>query len=117
MYCLCSKNKGADQLCSYCEADLHLCFHPGKNLVSHDAAHIDETLTVLHSIHKESKSLGKRVESINWNNKVTPICCTIKDNSFDMQVQLENINNYAQYWFYDIFIIPCLSSYNLQYIQ
>ena len=23
---LCSENKGADQLCSYCTADLHLCF-------------------------------------------------------------------------------------------
>ena len=26
MYYLCSKNKGADQLRSYCEADLRLCF-------------------------------------------------------------------------------------------
>ena len=25
-----SKNKGTDQLCSYCKADLHLCFHIGK---------------------------------------------------------------------------------------
>ena len=28
-YCPCSENKGADQLCSYCEADLRLCFHIG----------------------------------------------------------------------------------------
>ena len=27
----CSENKGADQLCSYCEAALRLCFHIGKN--------------------------------------------------------------------------------------
>ena len=27
-----SKNKRADQLCRYCTADLHLCFHVGKNL-------------------------------------------------------------------------------------
>ena len=27
------KNKGADQLCSYCTADLCLCFRIGKNLV------------------------------------------------------------------------------------
>ena len=27
MYYLCSENKGADQLCSYCTADMHLCFH------------------------------------------------------------------------------------------
>ena len=26
MYCLCSKNKGADQLRGYREADLRLCF-------------------------------------------------------------------------------------------
>ena len=26
LYYLCSDNKGADQLCSYCEADLYLCF-------------------------------------------------------------------------------------------
>ena len=25
-YCLCIKNKGADQPCSYCDADLCLCF-------------------------------------------------------------------------------------------
>ena len=29
----CSENKGADQLCSYCTADLHLCFCIGKNPV------------------------------------------------------------------------------------
>ena len=28
-----SDNKGADQLCSYCEADLHLCFRICKTLV------------------------------------------------------------------------------------
>ena len=26
LYCPCSENKGADQLCSYCEANLHLYF-------------------------------------------------------------------------------------------
>ena len=26
LYYLCSKNKGADQLLSYCAADLHVCF-------------------------------------------------------------------------------------------
>ena len=28
-----SKNKDADQVCSYCTAHLRLCFHKGKNLV------------------------------------------------------------------------------------
>ena len=30
MFCPCSENKGADQLCSYCEADLRLCFRISK---------------------------------------------------------------------------------------
>ena len=33
MYYLFSENKGLDQLRSYCEADLRLCFCIGKNLV------------------------------------------------------------------------------------
>ena len=33
MYCLCSKNKGADQLRGYCEADLRLCFRICKKPV------------------------------------------------------------------------------------
>ena len=31
LYYLSSENKGADQLFSYCTADLHLCFHICKN--------------------------------------------------------------------------------------
>ena len=33
MYYPCGENKGADQLRSYCEADLRLCFRIGKNPV------------------------------------------------------------------------------------
>ena len=33
LYYLCSENKGADQLCGYCEADLRLCFHICKMFV------------------------------------------------------------------------------------
>ena len=40
LYYLCSENKGADQLCSYCTADLRLCFRICKFLVSYYAAHI-----------------------------------------------------------------------------
>ena len=39
LYYLCSKNKGADQLCGYCEADLRLCFAYAKSQFSHDEAH------------------------------------------------------------------------------
>ena len=39
LYYPCSENKGADQLCSYCEANLHLFFRIGKNhfLMTHAA--------------------------------------------------------------------------------
>ena len=33
LYYPCSENKGADQLRSYCEADLRLCFRIDKNLI------------------------------------------------------------------------------------
>ena len=35
-----SENKGTDQLCSYCTADLRLCFRICKKFFSYDAAHI-----------------------------------------------------------------------------
>ena len=37
LYYLCSENKGADQLRSYCAADLRLCFRICKKRFSHDA--------------------------------------------------------------------------------
>ena len=40
MYHPSGENKGADQLCSYCTADLRLCFRICKLLVSHAAAQI-----------------------------------------------------------------------------
>ena len=47
MYYPCSENKGADQLRSFCEADLHLCFRIGKIPFSHDAAHLFDINTSL----------------------------------------------------------------------
>ena len=41
LYYLCSESKGADQLRSFCEADLRLCFRIGKNsFFFHDATQI-----------------------------------------------------------------------------
>ena len=40
LYYLSSKNKGADQLCSYCTADLQLCFCICQIRFSHDKAHL-----------------------------------------------------------------------------
>ena len=39
LYYLCSENIDADQLCSYCAADLRLCFRICENHVFYDAAH------------------------------------------------------------------------------
>ena len=40
LYFLWRENKGADQLCSYCTADLRLCFHKGKIRFPHDEGHM-----------------------------------------------------------------------------
>ena len=42
LYYLCSKNQGADQLCSYFTADLRLCFCIGENLVFSKCGSYDE---------------------------------------------------------------------------
>ena len=39
LYYTSSENKGTDQLCSYCTADLRLCFHIDKIRFSYDVAH------------------------------------------------------------------------------
>ena len=36
----CSENKGTDQLCSYCTADLRFCFRIGKIPFSYKTAHL-----------------------------------------------------------------------------
>ena len=42
LYYLCGENKGADQLCGYCAADLRLCFRIyAKRSSSHDADQMD----------------------------------------------------------------------------
>ena len=40
LYYMCNKNKGADQLRSYCKADMRLCFRICKLLISQEVAHI-----------------------------------------------------------------------------
>ena len=44
LYYLCCENKGADQLRSCCEADLHFAFAYAKCWFSHDAPH-------MHALH------------------------------------------------------------------
>ena len=43
LYCLCSENKGTDQLRGYREADLLLCFRICKKPDLHDATHVKVT--------------------------------------------------------------------------
>ena len=43
MYYPSSENKGADQIRSYCEADLRLCFRKCKNLVFSQRSSNDDT--------------------------------------------------------------------------
>ena len=40
LYCSSSENKGADQLCSYCTADMRFCFCIGKNLTMRLISHL-----------------------------------------------------------------------------
>ena len=46
LYYPCSKNKGADQLRSYSEADLRLCFRPSIFWFSYAVAHMSSCLLV-----------------------------------------------------------------------
>ena len=50
MYYLCRKNKGADQLCGYREADLRLCFRICKSRFSQDVAHLGQLNLVLQQL-------------------------------------------------------------------
>ena len=50
------KNKGADQLHSYCEADLRLCFRYADCWFSHEAAHLGHKLLMLMELFPSSKN-------------------------------------------------------------
>ena len=65
MYYPCSENKGADQLRSYCEADLLLCFRIGKKPVSHDAA---QQLASKRFLEKSISVVNVMFEEMVWND-------------------------------------------------
>ena len=53
LYYLCSKNKGADQLCGYCEAGLRLCFRICKLLAGLEKFIVENrVITFLRSFRK-----------------------------------------------------------------
>ena len=58
MHYPCSENKGADQLRSYCEADLRLCFRTGKNPVFSRCASFTPGLEQLLGKVNDSKAIG-----------------------------------------------------------
>ena len=63
LYYLCSKNKGADQLCGYHigdTANLQLCFCISKSMFSHDAAHF----ITIYDLHMDIHVFQKTVQMI-----------------------------------------------------
>ena len=56
LYYLCRENKGADQLCSYCDADLRLCFRKGKNLVFSRCGSYDIHVRLMYGFNQVSQS-------------------------------------------------------------
>ena len=72
---MCNKNKGADQLYSYCTADLHLCFHICRLLVFWcGGSLIDVTATRNNTkilmAHKVSKRLKIMTYFITYTHKI-----------------------------------------------
>ena len=64
-YYLCSENKGADQLRSYREADLQLCFRIAKRWFSHDEAQIKTIDTLQYTVNRVSSSFKNGGHSAN----------------------------------------------------
>ena len=85
MYYPCSKNKNTDQLCSYCEADLHLCFHIGKNPVFPWCSSIK-----CHVIRKPVFYICKTMMQINCTVTAQLICDF--DFCFTQSIFFENPN-------------------------
>ena len=68
MYYLYSENKDADQLRSYCAADLRLCFRICENRISHDAAHL--VLIAKNNLYKCMFSASKVKIDVETNRSI-----------------------------------------------
>ena len=65
LYYPCSENKGADQLRSYCEADLRLCFRLGRLLVFPcGSSYRSEALSDLSFIHYSYHTVNRFIFTI-----------------------------------------------------
>ena len=81
MCCRCSEHKGADQLCSYCEADLRLCFRPCMWFFSYAVTGLDWFMISLclgnflpHATKRKLfLSLGYRAERSLYILRKTPL--------------------------------------------
>ena len=78
LFYLCSKNKGADQLCSYRPANLCICFRICKMHIFSIflQARFNETLTAVVTTYLEATVLSRIGEnvinlSLSWNGKRT----------------------------------------------
>ena len=57
LYYPCRENKGADQLCSYCTADLRLFFRLCRLLVSHAAAQLKYTFKPIATLRVSTETI------------------------------------------------------------
>ena len=78
MYWLRSKNKGADQLCSYCTADLHLCFRIDKSLVCLRRAHLFFSFQELADLKKSDMKSFRNIivderNILMWQGLIVPV--------------------------------------------
>ena len=78
LYYLCIKNKDADQLCSYCTADLHLCFCICRLLLFFSSGC---SLFSLQDINEPSVQLKLKVKNTD-TGMVEPVSFNISSDKF-----------------------------------
>ena len=77
MYCLCSENKGADQLRGYREADLRLCFRLcGGSFLKMKEVHADCFCTSLPGLHSTSMARWCCSTRSSWHQYLMTLCTT-----------------------------------------
>ena len=91
MYYLCSKNKDADQLRGYREADLRLCFRPCKLLVFSRTGSIQSSTCII------CKDRAKNFVLFFFSYQM---CCFLETNSYQRVIKdviLYNIEYFVQF--------------------
>ena len=109
MYYLCSENKGADQLCSYCTADLRLCFRMTKIQFSHDAAKM-----MIESLPEEKK-VSLLHTHLDFDSRFLQLFISLIVSCHSVVVLITGNNNdirIADLFFGDFFLLLYLSLYS-----